>query len=82
MKLKSKLIFTCIAFVVTLSFLMMGVFAMKNVNFDMGGSIGFSASGITATISQGTLSSTGLYKNAEDEGTKMKEVKKLRLILQ
>ena len=74
MKLKAKLSAFIFMFALVMCILVVGVWAVKSTNFQVGGNINFTATGINATISAGTLSSTGTLTNT-DASNKMKEVK-------
>ena len=74
MKLKGKLVTLLSAFCLVFAMLMVGVWALKTVDFKVDGNINFYTKGINATISKGVVSG-GTYKNAEDEPNKMKEIK-------
>ncbi len=50
--------------------LVVGVWALKTVNFTVGGNLSYIAPGIEATISKGTMSN-GVWVNASDASTKM-----------
>ena len=68
-----KLTSTIIAFILLTSMLIVGVFAVKQTQFSVGGNIVFNASGIDATISAGTLSTTGSWATGNGTG-KMQEI--------
>ncbi len=53
--------------------MLVGVWAIKDNNLKLGGSILFSTTGITAEISQGVLEG-GTFKNSADESTKFKKI--------
>ena len=74
MKLKTKLFSLIIMFATIICILIVGVWAVKSTNFQVGGNINFAAKGINATISKGVLSSTGSFKNSGDESTKLQEI--------
>ena len=74
MSLKAKIISCLITFFMVLSALIVGVFAVKQTNFNVGGNINFIATGINATISQGVLSDTGLWVDESDAEIKMQEI--------
>ena len=73
MSLKMKLASTVMAFILLVGMLTVGVFAVKQTQFSVGGNIEFKASGINATISAGTLSTTGSWTTGDGTG-KMQEV--------
>ena len=73
MSLKKKLLLTVSMMCVVLVMLMMGVWAVKNVDFNMSGNINFTTDGILATISSGTLSG-GTFAIPSDADEKLKEV--------
>ena len=75
MKQKTKLVVTVMAMCLVLTLGVFGILAVKTLNMSVGGNITFNASGINATISQGTLSSTGSWVTAGDADAKLKEVK-------
>ncbi len=54
----------------TVVMLIVGVWALKTVNFTVGGNLSYIAPGIEATISKGTMSN-GVWVNAGDASTKM-----------
>ncbi len=54
----------------TMVLLMVGVWALKTINFTVGGNLSYIAPGIEATISKGTMSN-GVWVNAGDASTKM-----------
>jgi len=70
MKLKTKLIATISAFCLVCVMLVVGVWALKNTSFDIGGKISFTATGVKATVSTAVLSN-GTHKTPSDESTKM-----------
>ena len=74
MSLKMKLTSTIMAFMLLASMLIVGVFAVKQTEFSVGGNIVFNASGINATISKGTMSG-GIWDAVVDASSKMKEIK-------
>ena len=51
MKLKAKLVTTCAAFCLILCLTIVGVWSVATANIPMGGSVGFTASDVDATIS-------------------------------
>ena len=51
MKLKAKLVTTCAAFCLILCLTIVGVWAVATANIPMGGSVGFTATDVDATIS-------------------------------
>ena len=63
-----------IAFAMVVGVLMVGVWAVKNTNFTLGGNISFTTTGVNATISAGTLSSTAVWQDDSVASSKMKEV--------
>ena len=67
-----KLTSTIIAFILLTSMLIVGVFAVKQTQFSVGGNIVFNANGVEATISQGELI-CGNYVTGSAE-SKMKEI--------
>ncbi len=74
MTLKTKLITSVSMFFLVVALLVVGVWALKTVNFSVGGNLSYIAPGIEATISNGTLTN-GLWVNANDANTKMPETK-------
>jgi len=70
MKLKTKLIATISAFCLVCVMLVVGVWALKNTSFDIGGKINFTASGVKATVSTGELSN-GTHKTSSDATSKL-----------
>ncbi len=70
MKLKRKLISCICMFAVALTSLVVGVWALKTVDFTVGGNLSYVAPGIEATISKGTLAN-GTFVNSADASTKM-----------
>jgi len=70
MKLKAKLISMISAFCLVCVMLVVGIYALKSANFQMGGEISFKATGVNATISKGELA-TGSHVNSSDATTKM-----------
>lgn len=74
MTLKTKLLATISMVAVTIALLMVGVWAVKTANFSVGGNISFTASGINATISAGTLNDASAWKTASDADEKLKEI--------
>ena len=74
MRANSKLVMTLSIFVLVIFVLVTGVWAASTLNFNIGGVLKFQAKGINATISAGTLSSTGSFVNPSDATTKMKQI--------
>ena len=74
MTIKKKLITTISAFCLVTVILLVGVWALKTTSFEIGGNISFTATGINATISKGTLSSTGSWVTPDDADEKLKEI--------
>ena len=70
MKLKRKLISCICMFAVALTSLVVGVWALKTVDFTVGGNLSYVVPGIEATISKGTLAN-GTFVNSADASTKM-----------
>lgn len=73
MSIKKKLLITVASSCLVIAMLMVGVWALKNVSFSVGGDISFTATGINATISKGTLAGGSWFTSA-DADTKMQEV--------
>ncbi len=73
MKLKTKLCSTIVMFCLTIVTLMVGVWAVKSANVNIGGTLSFVAQGIEATISQGTMTN-GTWQTASDATTKLKQI--------
>jgi len=72
MKLKTKLIATISAFCLICVMLVVGIWALKNTSFNIGGKIDFTASGVNATVSAGVLEK-GTHKTSSDATSKLKE---------
>ncbi len=70
MKTKTKIMAFVSLASLTMVLLMVGVWALKTVNFTVGGNLSYIAPGIEATISKGTMSN-GVWVNAGDASTKM-----------
>ncbi|MBO5022342.1 MAG: leucine-rich repeat domain-containing protein [Clostridia bacterium] len=73
MKLKTKLCSTIVMFCLTIVTLMVGVWAVKSANVNIGGTLSFVAQGIEATISKGTMSN-GTWQTASHATTKLKQI--------
>ncbi len=70
MKTKTKIMAFVSLLSLTFVLLMVGVWALKNINFSVGGNLSYVAPGVEATISKGTLTN-GVWENAGDASTKM-----------
>ncbi len=73
-ELKKKLFIAISTMCLLISMILVGVWAVKSVDIQMGGSVDFVAAGISATISEGELSSTGSFVDPNDFGNKFKEI--------
>ncbi len=70
MKTKTKIMAFVSLISLTLILLMVGVWALKTIDFTVGGNLSYVAPGVEATISKGTLTN-GVWENAGDASTKM-----------
>ncbi len=70
MKIKTKLLTMVSLMALTAVMLVVGVWALKTVNFTIDGNLSYIAPGIEATISKGVMSN-GVWVNAGDASTKM-----------
>ncbi len=74
MALKKKLLMIMSAICLLTVMITMGVWAVKKTDFIVGGDIGFTTTGLSATISQGVISDASAWVNASDADIKMKPV--------
>ena len=77
MSLKMKLTSTIIAFILLTSMLIVGVFAVKQTNFSVGGNIVFNATGVEAKVEFVSLTTGALAEGTVDtdsDNDKMKDV--------
>jgi hypothetical protein len=71
--LKMKLTSSILAFCMVFCVVVVGVFAVKNVSLDVGGTIAFNAKGINATISKGLLENCS-FATSSDANTKLRSI--------
>ena len=69
-KVKVLLLVSC--FCLVLGLCIVGVLSVMKLDFSMGGNIIFNAKGINATISNGTLSESGKFKDSAQQENAMK----------